>query len=103
MQTCLFPMLLKNPSIEIRIDPKIGFGLHDIQQRFYLRNDLVPSFTPHFPKEAWAISRELQQNLSNRFSRMASISWIVPLWWQQTRGKLSLPRRVWMFCRLLLL
>jgi hypothetical protein len=55
------------------------------------------------PKDAWEISRKLKQNLSARFSWLASLSWIAPLWWQQTRGKLSLPRRVWMFCRLLLI
>ncbi len=55
------------------------------------------------PKEAWAISRKLKQNLSDRFSWLASLSWIAPLWWRQTRDKLSLPRRVWMYCRLLLI
>jgi hypothetical protein len=31
LQTCLFMMILKNSGIEMRIDPKIGFGLHGIQ------------------------------------------------------------------------
>ncbi len=48
--------------------------------------------------EAWQISREL-----NRHRPFLFVSWIAPTWFKLTRDKLSLIRRLWMFCRLLIM
>ena len=51
------------------------------------------------PKECWEISRKLKR----RLGYAAPFSWIARTWWQRTRGKLSWPRRLWLFGRLLLI
>ena len=53
-------------------------------------------YNANCPTETWKISRRLKRRIRSAFP------WIAPVWFKMTKDKLSLPRRLLLFCKLLI-